>query len=113
MLSGKIWGQTLRVTSNPAFEFHYAQVRKGGTCSRHRHSTKFNGFFVVSGRLAIDVWHLTGRERTILGPHQYTQVAPPAWHQFEALEDTEVVEVYWAQFDPSDIERDMEHIAHH
>jgi hypothetical protein len=36
----------------------------------------------------------------------YTKVAPGEYHQFEALKDTVAYELYWAQFDHDDIERE-------
>jgi hypothetical protein len=33
-------------------------------------------------------------------------VAPGEYHQFEAVQDTIAFELYWAEFDHSDIERE-------
>ncbi len=110
MITGKAWGKTSKIVSNPAFELHRILVKKGGKCSRHRHLTKFNGFLILSGLLAINVWKDDQNlvDRTLLGPGEYTEVKPPEYHQFEALEDSEALEIYWSQFDPNDIERDLE-----
>ena len=109
MIFGKQWGQTALITSNKALELHHLHIQAGGRCSKHRHLTKYNGFFVIRGKVCIRVWKADQGlvDETILGPGQFTAVEPPEWHQFEALEDTEALELYWAQFDPTDIEREV------
>jgi hypothetical protein len=36
----------------------------------------------------------------------YTKVSPGEYHQFEALDDTVAFELYWAEFNHVDIERE-------
>ena len=43
---------------------------------------------------------------TILKEGQFTQVEPGEYHQFEAVRDTVAFELYWAEFDHGDIERE-------
>lgn len=45
-------------------------------------------------------------DETVLGPGEYTQVRPGEYHRFEAVEDTVAFELYWAEFDHNDIERE-------
>jgi len=107
MKAGKVWGDTHLLEANGVLEFHRINIRQGGTCSKHRHRFKWNGFYVVSGRLLIRVWKNDYDlvDETVLGPGEYTRVPPGEYHQFEALEDTVALELYWAQFDHDDIER--------
>ena len=49
MKAGKIWGNTELVHANGVLEFHRIEYKKGGTCSKHLHEYKWNGFFVESG----------------------------------------------------------------
>lgn len=107
MKAGKVWGQTELLEANGVLEFHRIDIKKGGVCSQHKHQFKWNGFYVITGKMIIRVWkndyELT--DETILGPGDYTKVAPTEYHQFEALEDTVALELYWAEFDHNDIER--------
>ena len=106
--AGKIWGETRTIFSNGALELHRIEVRKGGTCSKHMHRFKWNGFFVESGKLKIKVWKndYSLVDETILEAGEATSVTPLEYHQFEALEDTVAFEWYWARFDPDDIQRE-------
>ena len=108
MKAGKVWGTTQLLEANGVLEFHRITAQAGGVCSKHRHRHKWNGFFVESGRLLIRVWKNSYDlvDETVLGPGEYTRVAPGEYHQFEALEDTGAFELYWAEFDHEDIERE-------
>ena len=56
-ISGKIWGQTELVFANSNIEFHRIDI-KGGTCSKHKHNYKFNGFYCMAGQLLIRTWKM-------------------------------------------------------
>lgn len=108
MKSGKVWGTTRLVKANPAFELHDIHVNQGGQCSKHRHRHKVNGFYVLSGRLAIDVWKNDYAlvDETILDAGDYMEVRPGEFHRFRALSDVRALEVYFVRLDPDDIERE-------
>ena len=107
MISGKVWGDTAPIEVNSQLEFHRITVKKGGVCSTHCHRIKWNGFYVVSGSLKVSIkkrdYDLI--DETVVTAGQYTKVAPGEYHWFEALEDTEAFELYWAELDHTDIER--------
>lgn len=108
MISGKIWGTTETIEANPSLEFHRIAIKAGGVCSKHIHKHKWNGFYVVSGKLQLSVWKSNYDliDVTILEAGQYTKIAPGEYHQFEALEDTEAFEIYWVEFNHDDIQRE-------
>lgn len=107
MKAGKVWGQTQLLEANGVLEFHRIQAQAGGVCSKHKHRYKWNGFYVESGALLIRVWknNYDLVDEVVLRNGEYTKVPPGEYHQFEALEDTVAFELYWAEFDHNDIER--------
>jgi len=106
MIQGKVWGRTELVESNQCFELHRIQIREGGTCSRHYHQTKFNGFYVISGHLLIEIWTDRGIDELEMREGDWTKIPPGKFHRFKALTDVEALEIYWSEFDPTDIVRD-------
>ena len=106
--SGKVWGVTELIDSNNVFELHRIKIKKGGVCSKHFHKHKWNGFFVEKGKLLIRVWKKDYDlvDETILNAGEYTRIPPLELHQFEALKETVCFEVYWANFNHNDIERE-------
>jgi quercetin dioxygenase-like cupin family protein len=105
MIETKIWGTTRLVTENPAFELHEIVIKKGGYSSEHRHSTKWNGFYLITGRLIIRSWREGMVIEEYMGPGDYIQADPGMYHQFDAVEDCMALELYWSQYNRSDIER--------
>lgn len=108
MKQGKVWGVTELIHANGVLEFHRIAIDAGGTCSKHRHKYKWNGFFVESGKLLVRAWKNDYDlvDETVLEAGEFTQIKPGEFHQFAALEDTVAFELYWAEFDHSDIERE-------
>ena len=106
--AGKIWGQTELIHANGVLEFHKIDYKAGGVCSKHKHQFKWNGFYVVSGRMKIRVWQKDYDlvDETILGPGDFTRVKPGLMHSFEGLEDGVAFELYWAEFNHDDIQRE-------
>ena len=111
-IAGKIWGQTELIHKNGVLEFHRIDFKKGGVCSKHKHSYKWNGFYVVSGKMKISVWQKDYDlvDVTILNPGDFTAVKPGLYHTFEGIEDGVAFELYWAEFNHNDIQR--ENVGH-
>jgi mannose-6-phosphate isomerase-like protein (cupin superfamily) len=108
MKAGKIWGQTELIHANGVLEFHKIDYKAGGVCSKHKHQFKWNGFYVVSGRMKIRVWQKDYDlvDETVLGPGDFTRVKPGLMHSFEGIEDGVAFELYWAEFSHDDIQRE-------
>ena len=108
MKAGKIWGQTELIHANGVLEFHRIEFKKNVACSKHKHKFKWNGFFVESGKMMVRVWQKDYNlvDETILNPGEFTQVKPGVYHQFIGLEDGVAFELYWAEFNHNDIERE-------
>lgn len=108
MKAGKIWGQTELIHANGVLEFHRIEFKKDVACSKHKHKFKWNGFFVESGQMLVKVWQKDYDliDETILNPGDFMQVKPGVFHQFVGLEDGVAFELYWAEFDHNDIERE-------
>ena len=86
MKAGKVWGTTELLEANGVLEFHRIEMNKGGTCSKHLHEYKWNGFYVEEGRMLIRVWQND--------------------YDLECLEDGVAFELYWAEFNHNDIKRE-------
>ena len=108
MKAGKIWGQTELIHANGVLEFHRIEYKKDVACSKHKHSFKWNGFFVESGKMMVKVWQKDYDlvDETILNAGDFMRVKPGVFHQFIGLEDGVAFELYWAEFDHNDIQRE-------
>lgn len=108
MIAGKVWGTTELVEANGALEFHRIEMKKGGVCSKHLHRYKWNGFYVESGIMLIRTWQRDYDlvDETIVEAGEYHKVKPGLYHQFECIESGVAFELYWAEFNHNDIERE-------
>jgi quercetin dioxygenase-like cupin family protein len=72
------------------------------------HNFKWNGFYVISGKLKIRVWQKDYDliDETVLNPGDFTRIKPGLYHSFEGLEDGVAFELYWAEFNHDDIQRE-------
>lgn len=110
MLQGKIWGHTQCIFHKNNVEIHRIEAKKGGYCSQHEHTAKFNLFYLESGKLKVTIFREDGdrphpTDSTILIPGMSSLVNPGEKHMFEALEDSIAYEIYWVELEPGDITR--------
>lgn len=105
---GKVWGETWTILQNPLVEFHRISVKAGYRCSTHKHSHKWNGFFVESGTLEIHVkksdYALT--DVTVMKAGDFSAVKPGDVHWFQCTEDCVAFELYWPETLSEDIQRE-------
>ena len=104
---GKFWGKTTSLFNKNNVEIHRIVGARGGYSSEHKHTFKFNMFYVESGRIELSVWKdPSGNvDSTILSKGEMSIVDPGYFHKFEVKEDCVVYEVYWVELDSKDIER--------
>ena len=109
IIEGKIWGSTEPlIQSLPVpLEFHRIKVDQGGYCSQHKHQSKFNAFYVISGELEIKRWKDYGLcDSTHLFAGNMSIVPAGEMHMFMAHQETEALEIYWTELNHNDIQRE-------
>lgn len=106
----KLWGRTRQALAKPWVEAWELEVRAGGQSSIHYHR-KVNFFYLQRGKLCVELLS-EGDDGTfrvlddrVLGPGDTFQVASMKPHRFRALEECQLLEVYWAECHPDDIVR--------
>lgn len=101
----KLWGTTRCLHCGPVIEIWHASIKRGGYSSKHSHQLKLNAFYVVSGKLVVRMFGEDGKVVNVyIEAGQHFSVLPTFLHQFEALQDTELIETYHARM-PEDIFR--------
>ena len=94
-VQGKFWGSTRCFFVNESSEVHYIDANEGGYCSRHCHEQKWNRCIVLGGKLKVIIYREDGQDETILTEGMFSDVPPGIDHKFEAIEDTQALEIYW------------------
>lgn len=103
----KPWGTTRLVDRTPFFEVHAIRILgMGSHCSWHHHTAKHNGFFVLSGRLAIERRAGGQKGLSVLEAGEYLSVGPGLEHRMVGCADvTEALEFYHPEILGEDIVR--------
>lgn len=107
---GKLWGFTQKVFGWNGTSAHLIHVNRGGYCSCHSHEHRWNRFLVLRGYLKVTIFEYRDdgddqKDVTTLGPGEVSDVPPGVGHMFEAIDDVDAVEFYWAVCDDGDIDR--------
>ena len=100
----KCWGANTEIFRNDSVSVNFLNLVKGGVCSWHLHQHKYNTFYLISGKVVIR----TELGETVLNPGNSILVSAPMKHQFEALEDSGLIEIMWVSYDQRDIVRLVE-----
>lgn len=100
----KCWGSNTEIFQNDIVSVNLLNLVKGGVCSWHFHRHRHNTFYLVSGKVIIR----TEFGETELTPGKSVLVQAPMKHQFEALEDSELIEVMYVQYCSEDIVRETQ-----
>lgn len=102
----KVWGDTSKIFCKNNVEIHRLNINAGGYCSIHHHNFKYNQFFVESGEIDVVIFRDNGiTETTTLRPNEQSTVPPKMKHQFKAIKDSVVYEIYWVALEGEDIVR--------
>jgi mannose-6-phosphate isomerase-like protein (cupin superfamily) len=104
-VQGKRWGSTQSIFCLNGIDVNRLLPLARGFCSEHCHACKFSRFFVLRGKMKITIFRDDLLDEIVLNPNMCTDVPPGVWHKFEALEDSDVIEIYWVVLDDNDIER--------
>lgn len=110
-MTDKPWGRNRHLLQQPHNELHHATIKPGGYSSRHKHDSKINYFYVVSGNLWVEFFADGESTEAIsslyLGSTDRVAVPAGQWHRFVNTdkEDVELIEMYWSSPIHEDIVR--------
>jgi mannose-6-phosphate isomerase-like protein (cupin superfamily) len=105
MKNGKVWGVTETVLKKTNLHIERLIIEPFKRCSMHKHERKWNGFYVASGRLLIEVQKSYGlTDTTELTQGEFMAVPPGEFHRFVTADEGAIgIELYW----PDDLSDDI------
>lgn len=83
----KVWGEEHWIV-NRDYCGKKLILKRGFRCSMHLHKNKDETFYVISGKVFLE---LEGRSR-VMGPGDHQHVPQGAAHRFWGIEDAEIIE---------------------
>lgn len=97
----KVWGERVLIRQDSTHCVSLLKLRKETRCSWHKHASKSNLFYLISG----EVWVKTQDGVIKMQPGQTVTVHPGRWHEFEVIQDSMMIEEMYVEYDESDILR--------
>lgn len=85
----KPWGHELIWASEPFYAAKIIYIKKGCRLSLQKHQRKLENIYILSGVMRL---HIGDTVRTMT-PGDTAHIGPNTIHRFEAVKDTELVEV--------------------
>ena len=89
---GKVWGKEIWVV-NREYCGKILKLKKGFRCSIHYHRKKDETFYILTGKVLVEVVQDFGADKEhIMLPGSIIHIAPFVSHRFTGLEDSEIIE---------------------
>ena len=98
----KVWGKEIWIV-NRDYCGKKLVLNKGFRCSMHYHKSKDETFYVIKGRVLIEI----GKKRQFMLPGDSVWIPPGAKHRFTGLENSEIIE-FSTHHEDSDSYRETE-----
>lgn len=82
----KAWGHEQWIVNNEKYCGKILTLKEGYRCSIHRHQLKTETFFVLSGRIKLELENEDGvMEESVLKPNDTVTIEPGRRHRFTGL----------------------------
>jgi len=102
----KVWGRRRRLLKENCVEVWELDLQlvdgDAVCCSMHDHDMKYNKFYVVEGKVGVEIGSVT----KVLSSGDEQTVCPHVKHRFTVLAPSKVIEFTWAREITEDINRD-------
>lgn len=99
----KSWGEKWNLFQNDLNEVSILYLKPNQRCSWHRHTAKFNQFFVIEGLLYVK----TAAGTAEVGKNQIFTTRPGEMHEFQTKKQPAIIqEIMYVKYDAEDIERE-------
>jgi len=97
------WGDKFNLFRNDLCEVSVLKLIPHQRCSWHKHSSKYNLFYVLEGELFIK----TDKGVSQLKKGEFFTTRPHEMHEFQtATLPAEIIEIMYVKYDPEDIDRE-------
>lgn len=84
----KVWGKEEWIVNTPAYCGKFLYLKKGKRCSMHYHKNKDETFYILSGKVLMEV---KGEEK-IMRKGDSQHITPLMRHRFNGLEESVIIE---------------------
>jgi len=102
----KVWGERWLLRKDSTHAVSFLKLHPDCRCSWHCHTTKFNLFVILWGKVKITTEELGGVVRdVVLTEGQCFTTRPGQFHSFYSVEASGMLEEMYVEYDEGDIDR--------
>ena len=88
----KVWGREEIVVNTDLYCSKFLILEEGFQCSLHHHKDKDETFYLMSGKVELEIDNGNGLEIKIMEPGMSVRVVPGTYHRFKGLENSVILE---------------------
>jgi len=91
----KVWGKEIWVVNNDLYCGKILILNKGYQCSLHYHKIKDETFYILEGKVLMQIENFT----KVMYPGEAIHIDPRVLHRFSGLEKSKIIEFSTKHFD--------------
>lgn len=99
----KAWGRETHVVNCNKYCLKILELNEGYRCSMHYHKRKDETFYILSGKVRMEVCKENNGSFTtsdeVMYPGSYIRIKPKTLHRFTGIEDSVIIEVSTRHFE--------------
>lgn len=88
----KIWGHEEWIVNNDKYCGKKLVLKKGYKCSLHYHKIKDETFYVLSGKILLELEYREVKKTRVMEAGEIASIAPLMVHRFSGLENSVIIE---------------------
>ncbi len=89
----KGWGKEILMTNTEKYCGKLLYVEKGKRSDMHFHRKKDKTFYVLSGKILMEIWKENEDIEKMMGEGDSVRIKPKQTHRFNGLEDSVMIEI--------------------
>jgi quercetin dioxygenase-like cupin family protein len=89
----KVWGEEIWMANTNLYCGKLLKLNQGKRCSVHYHKNKDETFYVLSGRVLMELWKKNNVKTKIMREEEIIRINPKTKHRFSGLEDSIIIEI--------------------
>ena len=102
----KVWGYEEWIVNNHKYCGKKLVLKKGTRCSVHKHDIKEETFYILSGKVLMEIEYEEKRESRLMTSGDVQHIKVGMWHRFTGISDSEIIEFSTFHMDEDSIRRE-------
>ncbi len=102
----KVWGHEEWIVNNPKYCGKKLVLKKGTRCSIHKHTIKEETFYILSGKVLMELEFEGEKESKLMTAGDIQHINVGMWHRFTGIEDSAIIEFSTFHMDEDSIRRE-------